>query len=44
MFSSQHSGGINFVFADGHVAILTSETDPDVFEALSTRAGGELPF
>jgi prepilin-type processing-associated H-X9-DG protein len=41
MFSSPHSGGVNFVFADGHVACLTSGTDFNVFESLSTRAGGE---
>ncbi len=41
MFYSRHAGGVNFVFADGHVISLTPETDPDVFEALSTRAGGE---
>jgi prepilin-type processing-associated H-X9-DG protein/prepilin-type N-terminal cleavage/methylation domain-containing protein len=44
MFSSQHSNGVNFVFADGHVAFLRSETDPEVLEALSTRAGGEPSF
>jgi len=41
MFHSLHPGGANFVFADAHVAFLTTEMDPEVFEALSTRAGGE---
>ncbi len=41
MFHSLHSGGVNFVFADAHVSFLTTDLDPDVFEALSTRAGGE---
>ncbi len=41
MFYSRHSGGVNFVFADAHVAFLTPEMDPKVFEALSTRAGDE---
>jgi prepilin-type N-terminal cleavage/methylation domain-containing protein/prepilin-type processing-associated H-X9-DG protein len=41
MFSSEHSGGINFLFADGRIAFLNTETDPKVFEAFSTRAGGE---
>jgi prepilin-type N-terminal cleavage/methylation domain-containing protein/prepilin-type processing-associated H-X9-DG protein len=41
MFYSMHPGGVNFVFADAHVAFLTPEMDYKVFEALSTRAGGE---
>ncbi len=41
MFYSMHSGGVNFVFADAHVAFLSTETNPKVFEALSTRAGCE---
>ncbi len=41
MFYSLHPGIVNFVFADGHVSALTQEVDPLVFEALSTRAGGE---
>jgi prepilin-type N-terminal cleavage/methylation domain-containing protein/prepilin-type processing-associated H-X9-DG protein len=42
MFHSLHSGGgANFVFADAHVAFLTAEMDPETFEALATRAGGE---
>lgn len=41
MFLSHHSGGVHFVFADGHVTFLTIELDPQVFEALSTRAGAE---
>jgi len=41
MFYSRHSGGVNFVFADAHVAYLTPDIDPKLFEALSTRAGGE---
>jgi prepilin-type N-terminal cleavage/methylation domain-containing protein/prepilin-type processing-associated H-X9-DG protein len=41
MFYSMHRGGVNFVFADAHVAFLTSDMDSTVFEALSTRAGNE---
>ncbi len=41
MFFSQHAHGVNFVFADAHVAFLSNDVDPRVFEALSTRAGGE---
>jgi prepilin-type processing-associated H-X9-DG protein len=41
-FSSRHSGGgVNFVFADGHVQFLTSSVSQAVYQALSTRAGEE---
>jgi prepilin-type processing-associated H-X9-DG protein len=40
-FSSRHTGGVNFLFADGHVQILTNTISQPVYEALSTRAGGE---
>ena len=40
-FSSNHPGGVNFVFADGHVQFLTVRMSPAIFQALSTRAGGE---
>jgi prepilin-type N-terminal cleavage/methylation domain-containing protein/prepilin-type processing-associated H-X9-DG protein len=42
MFLSMHPMGVNFLFADGHVSFLSNETDDMVFEALSTRAGGEV--
>ena len=41
MFHSFHGDGVNFVFADGHVAFLTTDVAPVVFDALATRAGGE---
>jgi len=41
-FYSQHPGGMNVVFADGHVAFLSSSMDETTFQALSTRAGGEV--
>ena len=51
-FSSRHSGGSNFVFADGHVAFVRSIVgdNPDgsytpdslAFQALGTRANGEV--
>lgn len=51
-FSSRHPGGSNFLFADGSVHFLRSvpSDNPDgsftadglVFQALATRAGGEL--
>ena len=40
-FSSRHSGGVHFLFADGHVHFLTTSVSEPVFKALSTRAGGE---
>jgi prepilin-type N-terminal cleavage/methylation domain-containing protein/prepilin-type processing-associated H-X9-DG protein len=40
-FSSSHSGGAMFVFADGHVRFLTSSTDYTTLQALATRKGGE---
>jgi prepilin-type N-terminal cleavage/methylation domain-containing protein/prepilin-type processing-associated H-X9-DG protein len=40
-FSSRHNGGVNFVFADGHVQLLTSSVSQTIYQALSTRAGGE---
>ena len=42
-FYSMHSGGANFVFADGHVAFLSETIDYPTYRALSTRAGGEVP-
>lgn len=41
-FYSQHPGGISVVFADGHVAFLSSSMDETTFQALSTRKGGEI--
>jgi prepilin-type processing-associated H-X9-DG protein len=40
-FSSRHSGGVNFVFADGHVKFLTNSISQTLYMALSTRAGNE---
>jgi len=40
-FSSQHDQGSNFLFADGHVQFLSVSTNHQVYQALSTRAGGE---
>ncbi|MBN9523589.1 DUF1559 domain-containing protein [bacterium] len=41
-FSARHTGGGNFVFADGHVAYLSSSTTYATYKALSTRAKGEV--
>lgn len=40
-FSSQHTGGGHFAFADGHAQFISTSIDASVFRALSTRAGGE---
>ena len=41
-YSSNHTRGVNYVYADGHVRFLTSSTDYATFKALSTRKGGEI--
>jgi len=40
-FGSYHSGGAQFVFADGHVAFLNDTISTFVYQALSTIAGNE---
>ncbi len=40
-FSSAHSGGAQFTFADGHTTFLSQSIDVNVLRALMTRAGGE---
>ena len=39
---SRHHGGANVLFADGHVAFLTNETDVAVHRALHSIHGGEV--
>jgi prepilin-type processing-associated H-X9-DG protein/prepilin-type N-terminal cleavage/methylation domain-containing protein len=42
-FYSRHSGnGVNFLFADGHVAFLKARMDYKTYRALATRATGEI--
>ena len=40
-FRSLHSGGLNALFGDGHVAILDDRIDVRLLIAICTRAGGE---
>jgi prepilin-type N-terminal cleavage/methylation domain-containing protein/prepilin-type processing-associated H-X9-DG protein len=40
-FASQHPGGANFVFADGHVQFISETIDLALYRALSTRDGRE---
>ena len=39
---SLHPGGVNALFADGHVAFARDTIAPTVWLAISTRAGGEV--
>ena len=39
---SDHPGGVNAAFADGHVEFLSDRTDLSIVSALCTRAGGEI--
>lgn len=41
-FSSFHSGGCYFTFADGHVEFLGQDINQAVLQALATRAGDEV--
>jgi prepilin-type N-terminal cleavage/methylation domain-containing protein/prepilin-type processing-associated H-X9-DG protein len=41
-FGSAHTGGFNTVFADGSVRTLNYDIDVLLFNALATRAGGEI--
>jgi prepilin-type N-terminal cleavage/methylation domain-containing protein/prepilin-type processing-associated H-X9-DG protein len=40
-FGSQHPGGAQFSFCDGHVTLLDENIDWRVYQYLSTRAGAE---
>ena len=41
-FESMHPGGVQFVFADGHVSLVAENIDLSTYRALSTRAGREV--
>ena len=44
-FFSEHPGGTQFVFCDGHVEFLPEAINIDIYQSLSTKAGasGSLP-
>jgi prepilin-type N-terminal cleavage/methylation domain-containing protein/prepilin-type processing-associated H-X9-DG protein len=41
-FWSRHPGGANFTFADGSVRFLKEKRPLAIFQAMATRAGGEI--
>ncbi len=41
-FASQHTGGINFLFCDGHVRFISKHIDSEAYMGLGTIAGNEL--
>ncbi len=41
-FSSEHPGGLQFLFMDGSTRYVADELDPVVLNAMGTRAGGEV--
>lgn len=41
-FSSYHTGGVNFMRADVSVTFLSNSIDLRVYQAMATRAGGEV--
>jgi len=42
VFTSKHSGGINFLFGDGSVRFITDSIDGQTWVNLGTRQGGEV--
>ncbi len=38
-FASNHPGGAQFLFGDGHVEFINDSIDPDTYQNLSTIAG-----
>jgi len=40
-FHNLHIGGVHFLFGDGHIGFLSTSLDCGVYQALTTRSGGE---
>ena len=40
--ASRHPGGTNFLFGDGSVRFLKGTIDLGIYQALSSRSGGEV--
>jgi prepilin-type N-terminal cleavage/methylation domain-containing protein/prepilin-type processing-associated H-X9-DG protein len=40
--NSKHTGGVNFLFGDGSVRFLRQTVNPVTWQAIGTRAGGEV--
>ncbi len=38
---SDHPGGVNLLYCDGHAAFIKDSVNPAPWRAISTRAGGE---
>lgn len=43
-FRSDHPGGANFVYVDGHVSFVTDNIQLNAYRAASTIAGGKSPY
>ena len=43
-FGSNHPGGANFVYGDGHVVFVGDEIELETYRSLSTIADGEVAF
>jgi prepilin-type N-terminal cleavage/methylation domain-containing protein/prepilin-type processing-associated H-X9-DG protein len=41
-FSSNHAGGVHFLFGDGRVRFVSENINPVTYQSLATRAGGEV--